>query len=162
MGGGRTTLSFLDLALMLLSAFAYTHFVNIADEETKKKLAGEHAVATATVGNYGYTVEDFFGASNAMLTEFARKEIKEILTVQQKQMLIIQVPAVSENKIGQRLRQWEKIAARSAAIADAFEQAGQDGKMIALKMPERLVSKTDKMEGIRLTFMIAEAEKSIK
>lgn len=162
MNGGRTTLSFLDLALMLLSAFAYTHFVNIADEETQKKLAGEHALAAATLGKYEYTVKDFFGESNAMLSQFAKKEIKEILTVQQKQMLIIHVPAVSENVNGQRLRQWEKIAARSAAIADAFEQAGQDGSMVALKMPDRLVSTASKKEGIRLTFMKAETADSKK
>ncbi|MEP2988229.1 MAG: hypothetical protein ABJN65_08250 [Parasphingorhabdus sp.] len=157
MNGSRTTLSFLDLALMLLSAFAYTHFVNISDAETKKKLAGEQALAASTVGKYEYGIEDFFGGSNAMLTDFARKEIKEILTVQQKQKLIIYVPPVSGNSSGQRLRQWEKIAARSAAIADAFEKAGQDGYMIALKMPDRLVSKADENKDIRLTFMIAEA-----
>ena len=158
MNGGRTTLSFLDLALMLLSAFAYTHFVNIADAETQKKLAGEQALAAATQGKYEYRIEDFFGVSNAMLTDFARNEIAEILTVQQKQKLIIYVPPVSEKANGQRLRQWERIAARSAAIADAFEQAGQDGSMIALQMPDRLVSKAVEKKDIRLTFMTAEAE----
>lgn len=158
MNGGRTTLSFLDLALMLLSAFAYTHFVNIADAETQKKLAGEQALAEAIQGKYEYGIKDFFGESNAMLTDFARKEIAEILTVQQKQKLIIHVPPVSEKTSRQRLRQWEKIAARSAAIADAFEQAGQDGSAIALQMPDRLVSKALEKEEIQLTFMAVEAE----
>lgn len=138
---------------MLLSAFAYTHFVNIADAETQKKLAGAHAIPAPPLGLYEYRTADFFGGSNAMLTEYARQEIVEILTVQQNQMLTIYVPPAAENQSGQRLRQWEKIAARSAAIADAFEQAGQDGSMVALQMPDRLVSKADKKEGIRLTFM---------
>jgi len=140
---------------MLLSAFAYTHFVNIADAETQKKLAGVHAIPAPPLGLYEYRIVDFFGGSNAMLTEYARQEIAEILTVQQNQMLTIYVPPATENGNGQRLRQWEKIAARSAAIADAFEQAGQDGTMVALKMPDRLVSKADKNKGIRLTFMPA-------
>lgn len=157
MNGGRTTLSFLDLALMLLSAFAYTHFVNIADAETQKKLAGDQALAAATVGKYEYKVQDFFGVSNAMLTDFARKEIEEILTVQQKEKLIIHVPPAPENTSAERLRQWEKVAARSAAIADAFEKAGQDGSMITFQMPERLVSQVTEKEAIKLTFMKIEA-----
>lgn len=157
MSGSRTTLSFLDLALMLLSAFAYTHFVNIADAETKAKLAGERALEASTLGKYSYSIADFFGESNAMLTDHAKKEIKEILTVQQNQKLVISVPPITENSNGQRLRQWEKTAARSAAIAHAFEQAGQDGSLIEMDLPDRLVSKTGDEHDIRLTFRIAEA-----
>lgn len=156
MNGSRTTLSFLDLALMLLSAFAYTHFVNIADAETKNKLASERALKASTLGKYSYSISDFFGESNAMLTDHAKREIKEILTVQQNQKLIIYVPPISDNSNGQRLGQWEKTAARSAAIAHAFEQAGQDGSLIAMDMPDRLVSKTSDENNIRLTFRIAE------
>lgn len=162
MNAGRTTLSFLDLALMLLSAFAYTHFVNIADAETRRELAGDHAKAVVPLGVYEYESTDLFGESNAMLTEFARKEIAEILTVQQKQLLTIYVPPVPENRDGQRLRQWERVAARSAAIADAFEDAGQDGKMIVLKMPENLISEAKKKQSIKLTFMPAKSKGSEK
>ncbi|GAA0466826.1 hypothetical protein GCM10009096_04410 [Parasphingorhabdus litoris] len=152
MNAGRTTLSFLDLALMLLSAFAYAHFVNIADPEARKKLAEAIEQKSAVLGTYEYEVTDFFSNSNAMLTTFAREEIAEILAVQQDQSLAIYVPAVTETADSQRLRQWEKTAARSAAIADAFEKAGQDGKMIALKMPDKLVSQTQEGQKIKLTF----------
>ncbi|MGB5723141.1 MAG: hypothetical protein WBM39_01895 [Parasphingorhabdus sp.] len=158
MNAGRTTLSFLDLALMLLSAFAYTHFVNIADSETKKKMAAENAQTAAVLGSYNYTAPDFFGDGNAMLTDFARTEIAEIMTVQQKQLLIIDVAAAPEVKNGSRLRQWETVSARSAAIADAFEKAGQNGKMIVLKVPEKLVSKPGEKQTVRLTFLPPETD----
>jgi uncharacterized GH25 family protein len=150
---GRTTLSFLDLALMLLSAFAYAHFVNIADPETRAKLAEEAAKAPEILGAYDYEAGAFFEDSNAMLTEFARGEISEIVALQQNQLLTIYVPPVAESREGQRLRQWEKVAARSAAIADAFEKAGQDGEMILLKMPDKLVSKAKEKQDIRLVFL---------
>ena len=153
MNTGRTTLSFLDLALMLLSAFAYTHFVNIADTETRCKMAAETVPPVVTLGSYDYTVSDFFGDSNAMLTDFARSEITEILTVQQQQLLVIHVAAAPEPQVGSRLRQWESVSARSAAIADAFEKAGQDGKMIVLKVPDKLVSKPGKKQTVNLTFL---------
>lgn len=153
MTGARTTLSFLDLALMLLSAFAYTHFVNIADAETQRKMASASAPPAATLGSYNYTASDFFGDSNAMLTDFAKTEIAEILTVQQQQMLIINVAAAPEERNGSRLRQWEAVSARSAAIADAFEKAGQDGKMIVLKVPDKLVSKPGEKQTVNLTFL---------
>ncbi len=147
---------------MLLSAFAYAHFVNIADPETRTKMTEKVAEVTEILGAYDYDVDAFFDDSNAMLTKFARKEITEILTVQQKQLLTIYVPAVSEEQSGERLRQWEKVAARSAAIADAFERAGQDGKMIILKMPDKLVSKANEKQSIRLTFSPLETAPSNK
>jgi len=91
-----------------------------------------------------------------MLSDFARKEIAEILTVQQEQLLTIYVPPIVEKRGEQRLRQWEKVAARSAAIADAFERAGQDGKMIILKMPDKLISETGQQQAISFTFLPAE------
>ncbi len=156
MNAGRTTLSFLDLALMLLSAFAYTHFVSIADSQTQKKMAPAVASPAADLGTYSYRMSDFFGDSNAMLTDFARTEISEILTVQQKQMLIISVAAGPDQDRDSRLRQWEKVSARSAAIADAFEKAGQDGKMIVLKVPEKMVSKSTSKPTVLLTFREAD------
>ncbi|MEP2101872.1 MAG: hypothetical protein ABJP02_10220 [Parasphingorhabdus sp.] len=153
MNAGRTTLSFLDLALMLLSAFAYAHFVNIADPETLKKFAEGIEQKPVVLGAYEYKTSDFFNDSNAMLTAFAREEIAEIRAVQQDQLLTIYVPAMAETEDDQRLRQWEKTAARSAAIADAFEKAGQDGKMIALKMPDKLVSPAKGSQKIKLTFL---------
>lgn len=141
---------------MLLSAFAYTHFVNIADAETQNKLFKEKELAAATLGKYEYEIEDFFGESNAMLTDYAKKEIQEILTVQQKEKLIIHVPPVPEKSGGERLRQWEKVAARSAVIADAFEQAGQDGSLINLQLPEKLVTQAIDKKSIQLTFMKVE------
>ncbi|WP_339691566.1 hypothetical protein [uncultured Parasphingorhabdus sp.] len=153
MNAGRTTLSFLDLALMLLSAFAYTHFVNIADAETQRKMAKANVQPAVTLGSYSYTASDFFGDSNAMLTEFAKTEIAEILTVQQKQLLIIDVAAAAEGQSRSRLRQWETVSARTAAIADAFEAAGQNGKMIVLKVPDKLVSKPSEKQTVKLTFL---------
>lgn len=153
MNSGRTTLSFLDLALMLLSAFAYTHFVNIADAETQRKMAEASAPSAKTLGSYSYTAADFFDDSNAMLTDFAKTEIAEIMTVQQKQLLIIDVAAAPEAQSGSRLRQWETVSARTAAIADAFQTAGQNGKMIVLKVPDKLVSKPAKKQTVNLTFM---------
>ncbi len=153
MKAGRTTLSFLDLALMLLSAFAYAHFVNIADPETRKKLSGDTDQASKVLGAFEYRAAEFFGDSSAVLTDFARSEISQILSVQKKQLLTIYVPAVSETQDGQRLRQWEKVAARSAAIADAFQKAGQEGDMIVLKMPDKLVSTTAEKQNIVLTFL---------
>lgn len=147
---------------MLLSAFAYAHFVNIADPETRKKLSGETEQVPVILGTFEYKAVEFFGESNAMLTDFARKEISEILTVQQKQLLTIYVPAVSETQNGQRLRQWERVAARSAAIADAFENAGQDGEMIVLKMPAKLVTKGKEKQNIMLTFLPPEIAPSNK
>ena len=91
-----------------------------------------------------------------MLTDFARTEISEILTVQQKQMLIISVAAGPDQDRDSRLRQWEKVSARSAAIADAFEKAGQDGKMIVLKVPEKMVSKSTSKPTVLLTFREAD------
>lgn len=152
MNAGRTTLSFLDLALMLLSAFAYAHFVNIADREKSTELPTEMAKPLAILGAYDYEIESFFGDSNALLTDFARDEIAKILSAQQEQLLTIYVPVVSGNDSGQRLRQWEKVAARSATIADAFEKAGQDGEMIVLKMPDKLVSQASEKNNIKLIF----------
>ena len=156
MNAGRTTLSFLDLALMLLSAFAYTHFVNIADSETRKKMAGESTPTAPVLGSYNYTAPDFFGDSNAMLTDFAKREIAEMLAAQQHQLLVIDVAAVPEGQNGSRLRQWETVAARSAAIADAFEKAGQNGKKIVLNVPDKLVSKPSKNQTVKLTFLSPE------
>ena len=154
MNSGRTTLSFLDLALMLLSAFAYTHFVNIADTETQKKLAAAaNTPADAVLGSYEYAALDFFGDSNAMLTDFAKTEIAKILIDQPKQLLVIEVAAAPEIQNGSRLRQWETVSARSAAIADAFEQAGQNGTEIVLKVPDKLVSKPAEKQGVKLTFL---------
>jgi hypothetical protein len=158
MNAGRTTLSFLDLALMLLSAFAYTHFVNIADTETQKKMAKAGVSVTEVLGSYDYTAPDFFGDSNAMLTDFAKKEIAEILMAQPKQMLIIEVAAASEGQDGSRLRQWETVSARSAAIADAFETAGQNGRMISLKVPDKLISKPGQKQTVKLTFLPLETK----
>jgi len=158
MNTGRTTLSFLDLALMLLSAFAYTHFVNIADGETQEKMAEAGIRAPATLGSYSFTASDFFGDSNAMLTDFAKAEITEILTVQQKQLLVIDVAAAPEIQNGSRLRQWEIVSARTAAIADAFESAGQNGEMIVLKVPQKLISKPRKKQTINLTFLPPETD----
>tara|TARA_R110000824_G_scaffold3323_9_gene15755 strand:- start:400 stop:861 length:462 start_codon:yes stop_codon:yes gene_type:complete len=149
---GRTTLSFLDLALMLLSAFAYMHFVSIADSRSQKKMAGAIKSPGPDLGTYTYKTSDFFEDGNAMLTDFARAEISQILTVQQKQTLLVSVAAAPEGEIGSRLRQWEMISARSAAIADAFEKAGQDGKMIVLKVPGRMVSIPGKEQKISLVF----------
>ena len=157
MNAGRTTLSFLDLALMLLSAFAYTHFVNIADAETQRKMARASVPPAATLGSYNYTASDFFGDSNAMLTDFAKTEIAEILTVQQKQLLVIDVAAAPEEPNGSRLRQWEAVSARTAAIADAFETAGQNGKMIVLKVPDKLASKPREKQTVKLTFLSPES-----
>ncbi len=153
MNAGRTTLSFLDLALMLLSAFAYTHFVNIADAETQRKMTQASAPSATTLGSYSYLASDLFDDSNAMLTDFAKTEIAEILTVQQEQLLIIDVAAATEVQNGSRLRQWETVSARAAAIADAFETAGQDGKMIVLKVPEKLVSEPSAKQTVKLTFL---------
>jgi hypothetical protein len=158
MNAGRTTLSFLDLALMLLSAFAYTHFVNIADVETQKKMAAPSVPPAADLGFYSYSTSDFFDDSNAMLTDFARTEIAEILTVQQNELLIVEVAAAPEMANGSRLRQWEAVSARSAAIADAFEAAGQDGKMIVLNVPDKLVSKPHKKQTVNLTFRSRETD----
>lgn len=137
---------------MLLSAFAYAHFVNLADAETREKPSAEAVVASPVLGSYNYKATDFFGLSNAMLTEFARSEIAEIAKVQRDQQLTISVPAVAEAENGERLRQWEKVAARSAAIADAFESAGQNGNLIVLDMPEKLVSAVKQSDEIKLTF----------
>lgn len=153
MNSGRTTLSFLDLALMLLSAFAYTHFVNIADAETQRKMAIANAPPIETLGSYSFTAADFFDGSNAMLTDFAKTEIAEIARAQQEQLLIIDVAAAPEVENGSRLRQWETVSARTAAIADAFQSAGQNGKMIVLKVPDKLVSKPAKKQAVNLTFM---------
>ncbi len=152
MNAGRTTLSFLDLALMLLSAFAYMHFVSMADSQTQKKLAGNSEASVPNLGAYKYKMSDFFADSNAMLTDFAREEIAEILTVQQRQTLVISVAAAPEGENGSRLRQWEIISARSAAIADAFEKAGQDGNKIILDVPDKMVSRPGKKQLISLTF----------
>ena len=153
MNAGRTTLSYLDLALMLLSAFAYAHFVNIADADSRGQMAAETAQPTTHLGSYEYKASEFFGDSNAMLTDFAKSEIAEILTVQQRQTLVINVAASPEAQGGTRLRQWEAVSARSAAIADAFEKAGQDGEMIVLDVPNRLISKTAKKQVVMLTFL---------
>ncbi|QJB68008.1 hypothetical protein [Parasphingorhabdus halotolerans] len=158
MNSSRTTLSFLDLALMLLSAFAYTHFVNIADSETRQKMAKAGGPVEEILGSYDYAAPDFFGDSNAMLTDFAKKEIVEILTMQPKQMLIIEVAAAPEAQNGSRLRQWETVSARSAAIADAFEKVGQNGRMIVLKVPEKLVSKPGQKQSVKLTFLPLETK----
>ncbi|MEH6756209.1 MAG: hypothetical protein V7676_01710 [Parasphingorhabdus sp.] len=141
---------------MLLSAFAYAHFMNLADPKTREKMGAKTAQAPAVLGSFEYKPSEFFDDSNAILTDFARNEIAKILTVQQKQLLVIQVPAAAEARHGQRLRQWEKVAARSAAIADAFEKAGQDGKMIVLKVPDKLVSKEQEKQKIMLSFLPAE------
>ncbi|MEW4466458.1 hypothetical protein AB1K62_01325 [Parasphingorhabdus sp. JC815] len=156
MNASRTTLSFLDLALMLLSAFAYAHFVNLADPESDKKLSDETAQASAILAEFEYKVTDFFGDSSAVLTNHARREIAKIPNVRKNQTLTIYVPAITQKESGQRLRQWEKVAARSAAIADAFEKAGQDGERIVLKMPEKLLSKTTEKQNILLTFQSPE------
>ena len=87
-----------------------------------------------------------------MLTDFARQEIAEILTVQQGQTLTISVAVAREGRNGSRLSQWETVSARSAAIADAFEKAGQDGKMIVLKVPQTLVSAPSVQPNVLLTF----------
>mgnify|MGYP003628266293 FL=1 len=158
MHAGRTTLSFLDLALMLLSAFAYTHFVNIADSETQKKLSEASGPGAAMLGSYDYAAQDFFGDSNAMLTDFAKTEIQKILIDQPQQLLIIEVAAAPETLDGARLRQWETVSARSAAIADAFEKAGQNGMEIVLKVPDKLMSKPADKQGVKLTFLSPETE----
>ena len=157
MNGGRTTLSFLDLALMLLSAFAYTHFVNIAGSKTQGKVAVATAPPVETLGSYHYKAVEFFGDSNAMLTDFAKSEIARIYAIQQGQLLVINVAAAPEEQNGSRLRQWEAVSARSAAIADAFEKAGQDGKMIVLKVPDKLISKPGKRQSVHLTFLAPES-----
>ena len=158
MHAGRTTLSFLDLALMLLSAFAYTHFVNIADSETQKELSEASGPGAAMLGSYDYAAQDFFGDSNAMLTDFAKTEIQKILIDQPQQLLIIEVAAAPETLDGARLRQWETVSARSAAIADAFEKAGQNGMEIVLKVPDKLMSKPADKQGVKLTFLSPETE----
>jgi len=137
---------------MLLSAFAYAHFMNIADPESSKKLPNEDAKAPVILAAFEYKVTDFFGDSSAMLTNYARNEIAKIPNVRKNQILTIYVPAIMQAQSGQRLRQWEKVAARSAAIADAFEKVGQDGERIVLKMPENLLSKTGEQQNIMLTF----------
>lgn len=137
---------------MLLSAFAYAHFVNLADAETREKPFADAVITSPVLGSYNYKAADFFGLSNAMLTEFARSEIVEISKAQRDQQLTISVPAVVEAENGERLRQWEKVAARSAAIADAFESAGQNGKLIILEMPDKLVSTVKQSDDIKLTF----------
>lgn len=142
---------------MLLSAFAYTHFVNIADAETRRSLDEANVQSAVTMGSYNYTMSEFFGDNNAMLTDFAKVKIAEILTVQQKQLLIIDVAAEAEEQKGSRLRQWEEVSARTAAIADAFETAGQNGKMIVLKVPDKLVSKPREKQTVRLTFLSPQA-----
>lgn len=147
---------------MLLSAFAYAHFVNIADPEARKQLSGEADQASKVLGAFEYKAGEFFGDSSAVLTDFARAEISEILSGQEKQLLTIYVPAVSQTQDGQRLRQWEKVAARSAAIADAFQKAGQDGDMIVLKMPDKLVSAAAEKQNIILTFLPPETTSSDK
>lgn len=159
---GRTTLSFLDLSLMLLSVFAYAHFVNIADPEARKKLVEETAKSPTILGAYEYKITDFFDDSSAMLSDYAHAEIAKIPNVHKAQVLIIYVPPVSRMSEGKRLRQWETVAARSAAIADAFERAGQDGDRIILKMPDRLLSGTHKKRNIMMTFMPAESVHSDK
>ena|GEM_PF-4455106 len=157
---GRTTLSFLDLALMLLSVFAYAHFVNMAGPDARKKLAEQTALQQRIHAVFEYKITDFFNDNSAMLTEHAREEIAGIPNIREKQLLTIYVPAVDQIPGGQRLRQWEKVAARSAAIADAFEKAGQDGEMIILKIPEKLVSKADEKPNITLTFLPAKSDAS--
>lgn len=137
---------------MLLSAFAYAHFVNLADAETPDKTSAEAVITSPVLGSYNYKTADFFSLSNAMLTEFARSEIVEISKAQRDQQLTISVPAAVEAENGERLRQWEKVAARSAAIADAFESAGQNGKLIILEMPDKLVSTVKQSDDIKLTF----------
>ncbi|WP_108812576.1 hypothetical protein [Sphingorhabdus sp. Alg231-15] len=158
MHASRTTLSFLDLALMLLSAFAYAHFVNLADPETRQKLAEKSLHVPEILGNYDYDTNAFFSDSSAVLTNFARQEIAEIMLVQESQLLTISVPVANESRDDLRLRQWEKVAARSAAIADAFEKAGQDGEMIILKMPDKLISQADRKKHISLTFLPSEKD----
>ncbi|QTD55443.1 hypothetical protein [Parasphingorhabdus cellanae] len=152
MKAGRTTLSFLDLALMLLSAFAYAHFVNLADPETRETLSQTAVIPSSALSTYNYASDRFFGASNAMLTDEARQEIAKIMSIEQNKELTISVPALPETAGGARLRQWEMVAARSAAIADAFEVAGQAGDMIVLKMPEKLVSGFEQSKEITLSF----------
>lgn len=141
---------------MLLSAFAYAHFVNIADREKDRDLPKETVKSPVILGEYDYEIVAFFGKSNALLTNFAREEIAKISADQQEQLLTIYVPVVSGNDGGQRLRQWEKVAARSATIADAFEKAGQDGEMIVLKMPDKLISRTRAKNNIKFTFSSTE------
>ena len=153
MVAGRTTLSFLDLSLMLLSVFAYAHFVNLADPEVRKKLAAETVKVPTVLGNYEYKVTDFFDDSSAMLSQYAHAEIVKIPNVGKKQALTIYVPPVAQIPGGHRLLQWETVAARSAAIANAFERAGQDGEMIVMKMPDKLHSKASAKQNIVLTFM---------
>lgn len=138
---------------MLLSVFAYAHFVNIAGPDARKKLAEQSAPAPRIHAAFEYKVTDFFEDNSAMLTDYARAEIARIPNIREKQLLTIYVPVVAQMPGGQRLRQWEKVAARSAAIADAFERAGQDGEMISLKIPEKLVSKAGGKPNIMLTFL---------
>lgn len=151
---GRTTLSFLDLALMLLSAFAYTHFMTIADADTSAKTALEKPANSKI---YDYDMVRFFADSNAMLTPFARAEISRISEEQSNRKLTISVAPVRDDDDGDRLWQWEKVAARTAAIADAFQKAGQDSAMITLKTPEKFVTETDEKGVISLIFAPADS-----
>ena len=81
-----------------------------------------------------------------------------MLVDQPQQLLIIEVAAASEIQDGARLRQWETVSARSAAIADAFEKAGQNGMEIVLKVPDKLMSKPADKQGVKLTFLSPETE----
>ena len=151
MHASRTTFSFLDLALMLLSAFAYSHFIGLAEEAIDGPTA-ENAKAKLNMGHYEYDPAAFFGSSNVMLTDFARAEILEKLAQHAGNKLIISVPPEPADGNNNRLRQWEKVAARSAAIADAFVAGGMNGQMIEIEMPNRLSSESHDQDEISLVF----------
>ena len=157
MRASRTTLSFLDLALMLLSAFAYSHFLGLADAEKKAEMAAAEEAERIT-GRYEYNAAAIFGGHNVMLTEFARQEFAEKQTAHRGELLVITVPPQSGDSTEHRLRQWEKVAARSAAIADAFAAAGKDGRMIEVEMPVRMLSDTEENENISLVFLSPEKD----
>ncbi|MEP3227105.1 MAG: hypothetical protein ABJO01_14095 [Parasphingorhabdus sp.] len=140
---------------MLLSAFAYAHFFNIADQKADDSVSQTIAKPSQILGHYEYKAEQFFGQSNALLTDFARDRIANIQSDHQGHLLSIMVPAAVNQDGDFRLRQWEKVAARSAAIADAFEKAGQDGRKIKLHMPETLISNAKRKSHIHLVFTAA-------
>ena len=116
------------------------------------------AEAGRTTGVYEYDAAALFGLSNVMLTEFAQREIQDKQAAHQGDLLRISVPPQSGDNAENRLRQWEKVAARSAVIADSFVAAGKDGRMIEAEMPERMLSNAETDGNISLVFLSPEKD----
>lgn len=123
--GQRSTLSFLDLALIMTGVMAMLVSVGDGHEATAAAISEQFGVENDSRKEHSFAVARFFEPRDARLTDYGKSALAQFAKLPATTRIQIAVPVLADESEG-RLNNWETAAARTAAIMYQLGALGID------------------------------------